>query len=512
LLKSLQAKSYAFIFVAMSKRIIWIVSVFMGMAMAALLMVQAYWIKNAILVKEKQFDQLITRAMIDITHEIERIEVTRISSQLLNPLSADSSYYVSPALGENLADSIFNEENNSDEVTGKADKNNYADLQAKRRSEARQYLNNRRLFVDRIIAPMFSNSPRIEDRISASELEDVIHKVLNDTEIDLPFEYAVLRMNNDTAYHSGNYNPYAEAEYYSIQLFPNDIYVNSNYLKLYFPEKESFLYRSLSYLAVSSLLLTLAILLSFTLTVFIMFRQKRLSEIRSDFISNMTHELKTPISTISLASQMLGDKSIPAELKNTAQISKIISEECRRLGNQVEKVLQTSVFDKGKLKLRLGEVNMHEIITGVVDNFSIQVKSRNGKISTNLQADNFVLQADQVHITNVMSNLLDNAIKYSTFDPEIKVETANKMEFLMISVSDNGIGINRTDQKRIFEKFYRVPTGNVHTVKGFGLGLSYVKMTVEAHHGYVEVESELHKGSTFKFFLPMKDTLDHAKD
>jgi len=209
---------------------------------------------------------------------------------------------------------------------------------------------------------------------------------------------------------------------------------------------------------------------------------------------------------------MLGDKSIPTEVKNSVQISKIISEECRRLGNQVEKVLQTSVFDKGKLKLRPDEVNMHETIAGVVDNFSIQVKSRNGKITSLLQAESFILQADQVHITNVMSNLLDNAIKYCILNPEIRVETKNKMEFFIISVSDNGIGINRIDQKRIFEKFYRVPTGNVHTVKGFGLGLSYVKMIVEAHQGYIELESELHKGSTFRIYLPMKDTINHAKD
>jgi two-component system phosphate regulon sensor histidine kinase PhoR len=243
-----------------------------------------------------------------------------------------------------------------------------------------------------------------------------------------------------------------------------------------------------------------------------MFRQKRLSEIRSDFVSNMTHELKTPISTISLASQMLGDKSIPAAIKNTEQISKIISEECKRLGNQVEKVLQTAVFDKGRLKLKLDEVNMHEIILSVIENFSIQLKSRSGKIMSSMNAENFILQADQVHITNLLSNLLDNAIKYCDRNPEIIVETANKKDFLLISVSDNGIGINRNDLKRIFEKFYRVPTGNIHSVKGFGLGLSYVKMIAEEHQGYVEVESELYGGSTFKVYLPLKDTGNHAKD
>jgi len=285
-----------------------------------------------------------------------------------------------------------------------------------------------------------------------------------------------------------------------VQLFPEDVFVNSNFLNVYFPDKKNFVFKSLSYLAISSLLLSLAIVVSFAITIGIVFRQKRLSEIRNDFVSNMTHELKTPISTISLASQMLADKSIPTGIKNMEQISKIISEECRRLGNQVEKVLQTAVFDKGLLRLRLHEVDMHEIITGVMENFSIQVKSRNGKISTALNAMNFILQADQVHITNVLSNLLDNAIKYCNLSPDIRIETADKGDFLLINVTDNGIGIGKADQKRIFEKFYRVPTGNVHTVKGFGLGLSYVKMIIEEHQGYVDVESELYEGSTFKLY------------
>jgi two-component system phosphate regulon sensor histidine kinase PhoR len=484
----------------------------MGFAMASLILVQAYWIKNAIIVKEKQFDQLITRAMIDITHELERIEINKISSRILDPISADSSFSISASVVEDTSAEAMQRMNDHGGLQGNEADSSPAVSDADRKMIRQRWLNNYRLFVDRIVGTMLFNPPNIEARISANELENVIHKVLNDTQIDLPFEYAVLRMNNDTVYRSDHYNPFEEAEYYSIQLFPNDIYAHSNSLKLYFPGKESFLFRSLGYLAISSSLITLAIIISFTVTLIIMFRQKRVSEIRSDFISNMTHELKTPISTISLASQMLGDKSIPVELKNMAQLSKIISEECRRLGSQVEKVLQTSVFDKGKLKLRLDEVNMHEIITGVVDNFSIQVRNRNGKITSSLLAEDYVLEADQVHITNVMSNLLDNAIKYCSLDPEIKVETENKMEFLVIAISDNGIGIKGSDQKRIFEKFYRVPTGNVHTVKGFGLGLSYVKMIVEEHRGYVEVDSEIHKGSTFKIFLPLKDLMNHAKD
>ena len=476
----------------MSKRLIWIVTVFIGLAMVSLILVQAYWIKNAILVKEKQLNQLITRSMIDIARAIENREVTKNVMYQVNRDTSNSNL-LTPAL------------------TSKKGSGKIVSIERDRKKEAEQWLKNRRVFVDRVIAGMLNVSPEIEKRINAPEIEDVIHTVFNDAGIDLPFEYAVKRWNNEVAYRSKAFDEIGK-ETYVIKLFPYDIYANSNSLTIYFPDKKSFLFNSLSYLTFSSLILALAILLSFTLTVFVMFRQKRLSEIRSDFVSNMTHELKTPISTISLASQMLGDKSIPAAIKNTEQISKIISEECKRLGNQVEKVLQTAVFDKGRLKLKLDEVNMHEIILSVIENFSIQLKSRSGKIMSSMNAENFILQADQVHITNLLSNLLDNAIKYCDRNPEIIVETANKKDFLLISVSDNGIGINRNDLKRIFEKFYRVPTGNIHSVKGFGLGLSYVKMIAEEHQGYVEVESELYGGSTFKVYLPLKDTGNHAKD
>lgn len=494
MLKTLQANCYTSIFVCMSKRLIWIVTVFMGLAMASLILVQAYWIKNAVIVKEKQFDQLITRSMIDITHEIEKLEIAKISARIVQPVFSDSTIAVLPE--------VENSDPGDEDIA----------IQGTDKRHLKEWLKNRREFVDRIIATTYFESPDIENRITSPELEAVIHKVLTDSDIDIPFEYTVIRWNNDTAYRSAGFDPFAEAEYYRVQLFPNEASVNSNYLKIYFPDKRDFLFASLGYLAISSLLLALIILFSFAITVFIMFRQKRLSEIRSDFISNMTHELKTPISTISLASQMLGDKSIPVEVKNTGQISKIITEECRRLGSLVEKVLQTSVFDKGKLKLNFDMENMHEIITGVVDNFSLQIKSRNGRLSVGLNAENFMVKADHVHITNVMSNLLDNAIKYCDKNPDIGIYTQNKLKYVVITVKDNGIGISRNDQKKIFEKFYRVPTGNIHTVKGFGLGLSYVKMVVEEHNGFVEVESELHQGSAFKIYLPLIENNSHAKD
>jgi two-component system, OmpR family, phosphate regulon sensor histidine kinase PhoR len=489
----------------MNRKVIWIVSVFMSFAMAGLIFVQAYWMKNAWQLKEKQFDQLITRSMIDIVREIEQREVSEIILHKIDPLSLHTRFFTPPrrdSTGVKVKPSAALPPKGSGDMKEGQD----------RKPQMGEWLKNRREFVDRVIAGMFTVAPKIENRINASELEEVIHKILNGNGIDLKFEYAVIRFNNEVAFRSAAFNPAEEANYYKTQLFPEDVFVSANFLTIYFPDKRNFLLRSISYLAISSLLLTLAIVVSFAITIVIMFRQKRLSEIRNDFVSNMTHELKTPISTISLASQMLGDRSIPTEVKNTEQISKIISEECRRLGNQVEKVLQTAVFDKGKLKLRLDEVDMHEILSGVVENFSIQVRSRNGKISLALGAENFILMADHVHITNVMSNLLDNAIKYCNRNPEIHVETSDKGEFLLISITDNGIGISKADQKRIFEQFYRVPTGNVHTVKGFGLGLSYVKMIIEEHHGYIDLESELYEGSTFKLYLPVKNHGNHAKD
>jgi two-component system, OmpR family, phosphate regulon sensor histidine kinase PhoR len=487
----------------MNKRIIWIVSVCMGLAMTALILVQTFWLKNAWLVKEKQFEQLISRSMIDIERQIERHEVTDLIVRENKRQARDTSSFFLTVPGT-FGGSASQAGNKKSDKSVKVDPD--------KKQQMYDWVKNRREFVNRVIAGMYFRSAEIEKRISPEVLEQIIHDVIKENGIDLHYEYAVIRPNNEIAYSSKNFSPAEETEYYNVKLFSEDVVANANSLSIYFPQKQNFLFRSLSYLAISSLLLTLAIVASFGITIVVMHRQKRLSEIRNDFVSNMTHELKTPISTISLASQMLGDKSIPPEIKNTEQISKIIAEECRRLGNQVEKVLQTAVFDKGKLRLRLVEVDMHEVISGVIENFSIQVRNRNGKISAALNAENFILHIDQVHITNVLSNLLDNGIKYCNRDPEIHIETSNRGEFFLILVRDNGIGISKADQKRVFEKFYRVPTGNVHTVKGFGLGLSYVKMIIEEHHGYVDLESELYTGSTFKIYLPLGKHGEQTKD
>ena len=233
-------------------------------------------------------------------------------------------------------------------------------------------------------------------------------------------------------------------------------------------------------------------------------RQKKLSEMRTDFMNNMTHELKTPVSTISLASQMLNDESITKSPRMIAQLSKTISEETKRLMQQIEKVLQMSIFEKESSALKLEEMDINDLILGIASVFSIKVEKTGGEIQTELDADEAVACVDEVHFTNIIYNLLDNAVKYSNGPLILRVKTWNERSRLLISIEDNGIGIKKNNLKRIFDKFYRVPTGSVHNVKGFGLGLAYVKKVVEDHKGRIWVESEYEKGTKFIMSIPIK--------
>jgi two-component system phosphate regulon sensor histidine kinase PhoR len=226
----------------------------------------------------------------------------------------------------------------------------------------------------------------------------------------------------------------------------------------------------------------------------------------------MTHELKTPISTISLASQMLRDSTVLHTPKTVDHISGVIFDESERLSNQVEKVLQMAVFNEGKLKLKFSEIDMNKLLDTIASNFEIRVLTEDGKLNTDLLAENPYIKGDEVHITNVIFNLLDNALKYREGVPKIELSTENKNGWVVVQVKDNGIGIPKEYQSQIFEKFYRVPTGNLHNVKGFGLGLSYVKRIVDDHSGKIKVESTLGKGTKFRIYFPSKNIQDNGKE
>lgn len=279
--------------------------------------------------------------------------------------------------------------------------------------------------------------------------------------------------------------------------------VPEEYLVIIVPHQNSIVLKELTWVIIGAVIFTLIIITAFFLTIRTLLRQKKLGEIKSDFINNMTHEFKTPLATISLAVDALKNDRVAGDKEKTEYFTGIIKEENKRMNKQVETILQAALLDKQKVQLNLKKVHAHEYIDNAVKNISLPVNERGGQLIVKAEAAKDIIMADDVHFTNFINNLLDNALKYSTEHPVIKLTTSNTGHLLKIKIEDNGIGMNKETLHRIFEKFYRAHTGNVHNVKGFGLGLSYVKTMVEAHKGTIKAESTLGKGSTFTLTFPL---------
>jgi two-component system phosphate regulon sensor histidine kinase PhoR len=288
---------------------------------------------------------------------------------------------------------------------------------------------------------------------------------------------------------------------YQIRLFPSSE-IHSGTLVLHFPHKRGYLLHSVWLHLVCTLAFVGIVLFCFAYTVRVIFRQKKLSEIKNDFINNMTHEFKTPIATISLASDAIVSPGVISNPDKIGRFANIIRQENRRMNSQVEKVLQMAQIDKKEFQLNLAEVDLNGIVESAVENISIQAEARQGKITQELHAAQAIVDGDETHLGNIVLNLLDNAIKYSPDCPAITIRTKDTAGGIFLEVEDQGIGIGKEARKFIFDPFYRVPTGNLHDVKGFGLGLSYVKAMVTAHGGHIDVHSEPGKGSRFTIFLP----------
>ncbi len=512
----------------MSRTLLWIVTVFLSLTMLALVGLQAYWIKHSIESKQTQMGLVVNQVLADISNELEQNEaVLQILEELQSPLFRRQSRSVwnfrmdfrSSLNGMMREDIRLDGSTNTmaetvnDSVLVILDEeriqNDTIMVQAMNPDQIRAKLNKsleeQQAFVDKIIRKMLAEEEDIEERISKSQIETLLRIKLTEKGVNMPFEYAVYEEGKPPIFQSGNFNEYEDCPYYRTALFPKRIFDRPTFISVYFPDERKNLVKSMGILGGTSLLITVFTLMLFSLALYIIFKQKKLSEMKNDFVNNMTHELKTPISTISLASQMLSDRTIPDEQKNLSHISRIIRTESRQLSTQVERVLQMAIFDHGQLKLKEQELDMHEIIETVAQNFLLQIEKRQGKLEFLPEAENSVITGDLVHMTNVVSNLLENAMKYTGRSPEITIATRNQEGAVLVSVRDNGIGISKENQKRIFDKFYRVPTGNVHNVKGFGLGLSYVKLIVEEHHGTIRIKSEPNKGSLFVIQLPLKE-------
>lgn len=273
-------------------------------------------------------------------------------------------------------------------------------------------------------------------------------------------------------------------------------------LALVVPNYKNIVIKQMYWKFAGAIFFTFMIIFAFYITVRTLVTQKKLSEIKNDFINNMTHEFKTPLATISLAVDALRNEKVAQDKQKSAYFSSIIKEENKRMNKQVETILQAALLDRQELQLNLQPVHVHQVIQDVADNFNLQLQDKNGRAELQLNAKNDLLDLDEMHFTNLISNLVDNAIKYSKDNPIIKITTHNTKKNLVIRLEDNGIGMSKETQRRIFEKFYRAHTGNVHNVKGFGLGLSYVKSIVDAHLGRIRVESTVGKGTVFTMEFP----------
>ncbi|MBU0486716.1 MAG: HAMP domain-containing histidine kinase [Bacteroidetes bacterium] len=359
--------------------------------------------------------------------------------------------------------------------------------------------------VKNMVVEIESSMLPIEERIPEDTLKVLLDKKIREKGISLDYEYGVLEAGNDTSLVFGTsaFQRLDTASSYSKQLFSGDFIEGSDYLVVQFPGRSAHIWNSVKWLMGGSIVFTLIILITFILTLTMMLRQKKISEIKSDFINNMTHEFKTPIATISLAVDSIENPKVLDDRERILFYSKIIRSENKRMNAQVENVLKMSLIEKKEMIFNKERINVQELLESVAGNISLQVADKNGVLNLASNAENTEVMADKSHLTNVFSNLLDNAIKYSKKVPEIQVDMWNADGNVCISFADKGIGIAKEHKDKVFDRFFRVQTGNVHDVKGFGLGLSYVKVVVIAFGGNVYVESELEQGSTFTITLPI---------
>lgn len=506
-----------------------LIAVLFLILISGLLLVQLYWIRNAVDLTDQQFRYSANKALESVVLDLEEQELVTKIVEDMDPGSADSITAIVPS-NSPLANKLLGTQSNRDllrtyglvkggkpvSITSAGHKifvsegSNtpfVGDITTEPStqvsiSEVNGRVTKKIVYLEKIMEKILLNTPDIRERINPDNLNSMLRSALNSAGIYLDYEFSIRSGRYGTIWKSPGYNEKPGTNKFIIQLFPNDPAPGQNQLVLYCLQEKQYKIEKVGVLGFASLLFILLLIIVSTGTFIVIFRQKKISEIRNDFINNMTHELKTPISTISLASQMLGDKTIPPESLNTDGLAKVIADESTRLRLQVERVLQMAIFERTDMKLRTKTLDIHSITDRAAESYSLHLSSINGHIRKDYQASNPFAAVDENHFLNAMSNLIDNAIKYSRENTEITISTYNNKKGLFIVVEDKGIGISRENIKNIFDKFYRVPSGNVHNVKGFGLGLSYVKKVVEQHNGTIKVESQLNKGTRFIIFIP----------
>lgn len=534
----------------MNSRNIYILIGLMSLALLGLIGFQLYWIRNAVQLSEQQFEQEVQRALIKVVARLEKQEIINMTvdsspfgyhqnTEKQQPGAQQDERGAKRRPTPSFQQFHFFSNGNQVQLEVLADNEQlkiFSDSlglgihekgrqlrqrfrEAERHREVfeqnlQEHLRQRQKYAHSTISQFRQESKPIDQRINQEQLDTVLHKTLSEHGIHADYQYAVFSVpERKIVYYTAKAPQQLAGSPYQAALFPNDYFGSRSFLSLAFSNKQGYLLQQVGFTLASSALLMLTVIGCFGYAIHTIFRQKKLGEMKNDFINNMTHELKTPIATVSMACEALHDPDLSRQPNILQRYLGIIREENTRLGLQVEKVLQIARLDRQKLELKPEPVNIHEHIESIVDKLQLQLGDR-GFITTSLMAEEPIIEADQLHLTNILSNLLDNAIKYSKEEAEIQIRTAEAPQsegnFLQLVVEDKGIGISRENLPKIFDKFYRVPTGNVHNVKGFGLGLSYVKLSVETHGGSIRAESKPGFGARFILLLPK--TQKHAKN
>ncbi len=476
----------------MNKKAIWAIIGLMSVALIGIVLLQMYWIRISIQEKQEKFDFNVAEALNRVSRKLEGVEDKKNKDFDLEFKASGFDEYNQPIDG--------------------APKVNTAILSEKDRTRRYKELEKQR---QRASYRELINGIPLGERINLDDLNIFLKNELSNQAINIEYDYGVydreeksfviinghyvVQDKSPLVLLAGNKNIYNSK--YRVDLFPSELQ-SPGLIMVHFPTRSSVLWSGVwKYLLLSSIFIGI-ILFCFTYSVMVIFMQKKLSEMKTDFINNMTHEFKTPIATISLAADSITSPMILNNADKVKRFADIIKQENKRMNSQVERVLQMAVIDKRDFQLKVTTIDLHEVIKSALENATLQAVKKDGTVDSELKAGNPIVQGDMTHISNMINNLLENANKYSPEKPKIKVYTRNVPSGVEVIVEDHGIGMSKEALKHIFDKFYRVHTGDIHNVKGFGLGLSYVKAMMTAHNGQIDVKSDLGKGSKFYLVFP----------
>lgn len=489
----------------MKKSTIWGIAIAIGISFLTLIFLQTKYLQEVIHMRKEQFDESVIRSLSQTARNLELYETKSDLEELFekeqHKIHGKKAQKATPttnhtSIPRNVSKGVFLDNLDANSVSP-----------ALRYSVKQRYIHQNGLLDQVIYSILYEVSDKpFAERIDFRQLDAALRTELRNNGIQLDYHFYVTTSDGREVYRCSDYTSVGEETTFRQELFPNDPQAQTGLLYIHFPELQKYIFSSVRFM-IPAIIFTVILLIIFIFTIYSIFRQKKLTEIKNDFINNMTHEFKTPISTISLAAQMLRDPSVAKSETMFKHISGVIVDETKRLRFQVEKVLQMSMFDKKVATFKPKEIDVNVLMQETVNTFRLKVEASGGTIDTHLDADDAVVYVDEMHFTNVLFNLMDNAVKYKSPDRELKlfVSTRNESGRLVIVIADNGIGIKREDLKKIFEKFYRVHTGNRHDVKGFGLGLAYVHNIIKAFNGTIHAESEYGKSTKFIISLPLME-------